>query len=242
MLNKKFVIILSLFLMWASSTEAAKKKTPYKDGIRIGPGESQTVTIASDVPMEIGWKAVQEPKCTMNCVEAVDKTGDNELAVATDLGAYFKYHPRGGKITVEYRNKADHPVVINVYTIQRSCDAEACSYLNGNANGRWLVYRIGKFTAIETSKDRSYSTIAGVTTEGKPFTVKALWWTDNPEGSFQCAKSIDRYLKENVSETEYAPYILSGKTLGDDPSVLQSIDTCSPKAPNFGVSPENVFR
>ena len=231
-----------VILVWASSVYASVTNVPIETKIELKPGESRAITLEATVPVEVGWRAVQEHTCTMHCVEAADKSGGFEYTIATDLGASMKYTPVEGKIKIEYRNKADHPVVIDVYKVDRVCDAEACRLLKDSDKGKWLVYKIAQFTAIETSEDQSYSTITGMTTSGHAFTVKAIWWTDNKESPFRCHQTIAKYVAGNLSADAYAPYILSGKTMGDDRTILSNIDTCVPKAPHFGVPDENVFQ
>lgn len=237
------IIVLACLLVWGISAHAAVNKIPVESGIELQAGESRTVTIASDDVLEIGWTAVQKTRCTMHCVEAVDKSGGYEYAIATDIGASMKYTPKDGKIVIEYRNKAaDHAVTIDIYKTERVCDAEACAFLGrADKDGHWMVYKIGEFKSIETSKDGSYSTISGVTVAGKEFTSKFVWWSDDNNGLFSCYKWIEKYLSEGTPISEYAPYVLAGKSLEDDRTVMQSVDTCAPKAPNFGASEESVF-
>ena len=84
----------------------------------------------------------------------------------------------------------------------------------------------------------------GVVTIGRRFTIRAIWWTDdkNTIGS-NCAMFIKRYLDSHTPKEQYRPYILSGQEAGQgNPLTLKSIDTCVPKAPNFGVPDKNVFK
>lgn len=236
------MIVVFLSFFWCAHVIAAVTNIPVESGIELKPGESRLVTLDSTQPLEVGWSAVQEHKCSMHCVQAVDKSGGYEYSIATDLGASMKYTPVEGKIKIEYRNKADHPVVIDVYKVDRVCDAETCRLLKDSDKGKWLVYKIAQFTSIETCEDQSYSTISGMTTSGQAFSVKAIWWTDNKESPFTCHQTIAKYVAGNVSADAYAPYILSGKTMGDDRTILSNIDTCVPKAPHFGVPDENVFQ
>jgi len=60
---------------------------------------------------------------------------------------------------------------------------------------------------------------------------------------YNCVPSVKRYLSERTPKDRYSPYIISGQAIGDaDAVVLTSIETCAPKAPNFGVPEENVFK
>ena len=115
--------------------------------------------------------------------------------------------------------------------------------VNESEKGRWLVFKVAEFLSIETSKDESYSTISGITTGGDSFTVKAVWWTtDNNNFLFGCHKFIKRYLDKKIPKEEYSPYILSGSASGFNEIILKRVDTCTPKAPNYGVPEENVYR
>ena len=81
-----------------------------------------------------------------------------------------------------------------------------------------------------------------MTTAGKEFTVKAVWWTDNNVLLFTCHKAI-KDLDKKTPKTNYAPYILSGGVVnsnGGKEIILKNIDTCVPNAPHFGVPQENV--
>jgi hypothetical protein len=98
--------------------------------------------------------------------------------------------------------------------------------------------------SIETSTDGSYSVISGVTTTGRSFRVKAVWWTDDKKnGLINCAPFVKRFLDTRTPKERYRPYIISGQAIGEgDQIVLRSIDTCVPRAPKFGVPEENVFK
>ena len=195
-------------------------------------------------PTEIGWRAVQAKPCTSNCVQATDVTGGISYTIATRLGAAMKYTPAAGKITIECKNVSSEPVTINVYRVHRTCDAEACAFLDQSQKGQWLVFKVGEFTSIETSKDESYSIISGVTLGGRAFRFRAVWWTDDKKNlAVNCAPFVKRYLDRHTPKDQYSPYIISGQALGEGNNVvLTSIDTCAPKAPNFGVPEKNVFR
>jgi hypothetical protein len=58
-----------------------------------------------------------------------------------------------------------------------------------------------------------------------------------------CAPFVKRYLDNHTSKEQYRPYIISGQAIGEGANiVLKTIDTCAPKAPNFGVPDQNVFK
>ena len=238
------LIFISFFILAANHAQAALQKQPIKSHVELKPGQKELITVPSHEAMEIGWDTTQARKCTMHCVEATDKSGGYEHRIATDLGASMKYQPVDGRIIIEYKNKADHPVTIDVYRLKRTCDAEACTFVSDDQKTRWLVFKVGEFKSIETSKDNSYSVISGLTTTGKEFTVKTVWWTDNNVALFTCHKTIKDYLDRRTPKANYAPYILSGgvvKGSAGKEIILKNIDTCVPRAPQFGVPQENVY-
>ncbi len=160
------------------------------------------------------------------------------------MGASRKYTPASGKISVEYKNVSSEPVTIDVYRVQRTCEAEACKFLDEDQKGRWLVFKVDEFKSIVTSKDGSYSVISGVTITGRPFSLRAVWWTDDKTALMvNCAPFVTRYLDSHTPKEQYRPYVISGQAIGEAADiVLKSIDTCAPKAQNFGVPDKNVFK
>jgi hypothetical protein len=238
----KFIVLLSL--LFSTSVYAAIQKETIKSGIELKPGQHELITIESTEDLEIGWITTQEKRCTMHCVEATDKSGGYESKISTDIGASLKYKPANGKIIVDYANVADHPVTIDIYKSTSTCEAQACAFLKNDQSQRGLVFKIAEFKSIENSADGSYSVISGLTTTGQEFTVKAVWWTtDTNAMRFSCDKTIKGYLDKHTSPDDYQPYILSGRASGyNDTMVLESVDTCVPKAPNFGVSEEMVYK
>jgi hypothetical protein len=236
--------ILLFLVFWAGPAHGAVVHVPIKSGLVLKPGEAQTITVAATEPMEIGWQAVQAKRCTTNCVQATDVTGGINYMIATPLGASRKYAPASGKISVEYKNMSGEPVTIDVYRVQRTCEAEACRFLDEGQKSRWLVFKVDEFKSITTSKDGSYSVISGLTIAGRPFSMRAVWWTDDKTALMvNCAPFVTRYLDNHTPKEQYRPYVISGQAIGEAASiVLKSIDTCAPKAPNFGVPDKNVFK
>src|SRR5437870_70234 len=173
------VSILFLLLAWAGAAHGAVARVPIKSSLVLKPGEAYTITVEAAEPMEIGWLAVQTKRCSTNCVQATDVTGGINYTIATALGASRKYAPVSGKISIEYKNVSSEPVTINVYRVQRTCEAEACKFLDESQKGRWLVFKVDEFKSIATSADGSYSVISGVTIAGRPFSFRAVWWTDD---------------------------------------------------------------
>jgi hypothetical protein len=236
--------MLALLILRAATAHGAVVHIPIHSGLVLQAGEAYTITVQATEPMEIGWLAVQPKPCTTDCVQATDVTGGINYTIATALGAARTYEPVGGKIVVEYKNLSREPVTINVYRVKRTCEAEACRFLDDTKKGRWLVFKVGEFTSITTSKDGSYSVISGVTIAGRPFTFKAAWWTDDKAALVvNCSPFVKKYLDNHTPSEQYRPYIISGQAFGEGAGiVLKSVDTCAPKAPNFGVPEKNVFK
>lgn len=239
---RAFILAALVFLTGVSHGEVTH--VPIRTGVVLTPNQAYTITIQASAPAEIGWQTVQAKHCSTNCVQATDLTGPMHGTLATNLGASREYIPAAGKISVEYKNLSSEPVTIDIFRVHRTCDAEACKFLDKDAKGRWLVFKIAAFKAITTSKDGSYSVISGTAMSGRPFTIRAVWWTDdNKAFRFSCPKFIQRYLDNHTPAESYRPYILSGQASGDGNNiVLRSIDDCVPNAPHFGVPDANVFK
>src|SRR5437867_2484855 len=137
-------LILCFTILWAGSAYAAVENVPIKS-LELSPGQAEAITVEAAQPVEIGWRTTQAKECTMNCVQALDVTGGINYTIATPLGASLKYKPVAGKITVQYKNVSDQPVSINVYQVKRTCEAEACAFVDGTKEGRWLVFKVGEF-------------------------------------------------------------------------------------------------
>lgn len=235
--------LLLFLIFWAGVAQAAVTHIPIKSGVVLKPGEAHTISVQSAEPVEIGWLAVQAQRCTTNCVQATDLTGGIHYSIATPLGASKEYRPVSGKISIEYKNVSAQPVTINIYRIKRTCEAEACRYVTRNQKGRWLVFKVDEFKSIATSKDGSYSIVSGVANSGRPFRVRAVWWTEEkPVFGANCSSFIKRYLDNHTPKDQYRPYVLSGQAVGDPSRIVLKVDTCVPKAPHFGVPEENVFK
>jgi hypothetical protein len=235
---------LILLLAFRGGARAAVVHLPIKSGLELTPNAAYTVTIQSTQPVEIGWQAVQSKPCTTNCVQATDLSGGINEAIATPLGASAKYVPVSGKISIEYKNVSREPVTIDIYRVQRTCEAEACRFLGKTEENRWLVFKVDEFLSITTSQDGSYSVISGIAASGRPFTFTAVWWTDDKNAfRVDCSPFIKRYLERHIAKDQYRPYVISGQAFGDPARiVLRSIDTCAARAPKFGVPDSNVFK
>lgn len=236
--------VLSIWLVLASLAHGEVRHVAIKSGLVLQPNQSYNVTIDASERTEIGWNAVQPKRCSTNCVQAAERIGENQITFAAALGGSTKYTPAGGKISIEYRNISSQPVTIDIFRVHRTCDAEACKFLDADAKGRWLVYKVSSFKAITTSGDGSYSVITGTAMSGRSFAVRAVWWTDDSKGfRFSCPKWIKGYVDNHTPAENYRPYILSGQAIGDgDKVVLRSVDACVPNAPHYGVPESNVFK
>jgi hypothetical protein len=227
-------------LLFSHLVHGAVARIPLKLNVALNPSEAYILNMDVAGPVEIAWEAVQAKPCNTDCVQATYLPTKFVFAARSGLG---KYTPVDGKISVEYKNISSEPVTINIYRLQRTCDAEACQFLVSGQKGRLLVYKVDEFRSITTSKDESYSVITGTTTLGRPFRVRVVWWTDDKLARFHCAQYIQRCLSNRTGKDQYRPYILSGMAIGEgNDVVLKSIDTCVPRAPNFGVSDANVFK
>lgn len=235
---------LLFLVLCAGVAHAAVTHIPIKSRVVLKPGDVYTITIEATQPVEIGWLAVQAKRCTTNCVQATQLTGGINYSIATPLGASKKYQPASGKVSIEYKNVSAEPVTINVYQVKRTCDAEACKFLDPGQKGRWFVFKVDEFRSIATSKDGSYSIISGLSESGRPFRFRAVWWTEEKSAfSVNCAPFIKRYVDDHTPKDIYRPYVISGQAVGKPANiVLTSIDTCAPKAVHFGVPEKNVFK
>lgn len=204
----RLVFLLLLVTAWSF---AAITHLPIKSGLPLIPGEPYTATIDAAEPAEIGWTNISASPCTTDCVQTTELTEGIRYSFATGLGASKKYTPAAGKILIEYKNVSTQPVTIDIYRIQRTCEAEACKFFDPNQKGNWLVFKIDQFTSISTSADGSYSVVSGVAVGGKPFTFKAVWWSDDKDAfRFHCADFIQRWITNHAAPDQYRPYIFSG--------------------------------
>jgi hypothetical protein len=235
--------ILCLMILCVGPVFGAVKHVPIRSGVTLKPGEAYTAQVESGKPVEIGWTAVQALRCSMNCMQMTLMSGAYHQAFSAALGATGNFTPTDGKIAVEYKNVSQQPVTIDVFRVERTCDAEACRFFDSSEKGRWLVFKVEEFKSITTSQDGSYSVISGVAVGGRAFRFRAVWWTDQKGGMLGCPRFIKGYVDNHTPKELYSPYILSGQALGDDNNiVLKSIDDCVPNAPHFGVPEKNVFK
>jgi hypothetical protein len=236
--------MLPVLILLAGTAQGAVMHVPIKSSLKLKPDEAYTITIEATEPIEIGWRAVQAKRCITSCVQATDVSGGINYTIATSMGASRKYTPAAGKILVEYKNVSGEPVTIDVYRVQRTCEAEACQFLDERQKSRWLVFKVDEFKSIATSHDGSYSVISGVTSTGSPFSFRAVWWTDDKAALLvNCAPFVKKYVDNQTPKEQYRPYVISGQAIGERANiVLKSIDTCAPRAPKFGVPDQNVFK
>jgi hypothetical protein len=242
--SKRRSILLLLFLT-AATASAVVRHLPIKSGVVLQPGQAYTVQLESSQPVEIGWTATQAKPCSTNCIEATELTQNTHFSFATGLGSSKQYSPVDGKIAVQYKNISQAPVTIDIYRVQRICDAEACRFFDSTKKGRTQVFKIDEFKSITTSADGSYSLISGIAMSGRPFRVRVIWWSDDSKAVYlHCAPWIKRYIDNHTPKEQYRTYVLSGIEVGDgDNLVLKSVDDCVPRADHFGVlSEDEVFK
>jgi hypothetical protein len=236
--------ILIAFVFITGVVSAKVVQVPIKSGVALKPNQAYTITVEAAKPTEIGWIAVQAKQCSTNCVQATQLPFANYASFATSIGGSKVYIPAAGKVSIEYKNVSAEPVKVDVFRVQRTCNAEACKFLDNTAKVRSQTYKIAAFKSITTSKDESYSVIAGTAMSGRLFTVRAVWWSDNSHAiRFSCPKFIKRYLDTQTPPEKYRPYILSGEAIGEGNNIVwKFVDACVPSAPNYGVAEDHVFK
>ena len=235
--------VLCLTILCTGTVYGAVKHVPIRSGVVLKPGEAYTAQVESAKPVEIEWTAVQAKKCTMDCVQMTLMSGTWHQPFSAAMGATGKYTPTDGKLVVEYKNVSQEPVTIDVFLVERTCDAEACRLFDNSKKGSWLVFKVDEFKSITNSNDGSYSVISGVVESGRAFRIHAVWWTDQKGGFLGCPRWIKGYVDNHTPKEKYAPYILSGQNVGDENNIiLKSIDDCVPLAPHFGVPEKNVYK
>ena len=235
--------ILCLLVLCSGTAYGAVKHVPIRSGVALKPGETYTAKVETNKPLEIGWTAVQAKPCTMDCIQMKLISPMHPLSFAAARGAQGNYTPTDGKVVVEYKNVSQQAVTIDVFRLERTCDAEACKLFDSSKKGSWLVFKVDEFKSITNSNDGSYSVISGVVESGRAFRIHAVWWTDDQRSAFGCPRWIKGYVDNHTLKEKYRPYILSGQNVGDDNNiVLKSIDDCVPNAPHFGVPDKNVFK
>jgi hypothetical protein len=86
--------------------------------------------------------------------------------------------------------------------------------------------------------------ISGTTMSGRPFTLRAVWWSDDSKAfRFGCPGYIKGYVDRHTPAETYRPYILSGQAIGEgEHIVLKSVDDCLPRALHFGAPDANVVQ
>ncbi|MGA8086187.1 MAG: hypothetical protein WCA10_02700 [Terracidiphilus sp.] len=231
-------------ILCTGTVYGAVKHIPIRSGVVLKPGEVYTAQVTSQKPVEIEWTAVQAKKCTMDCVQMTLMSGTWHQPFLAAMGATGKYTPTNGKLVVEYKNVSQEPVTIDVFLVERTCDAEACKLFDGSKKGSWLVFKIDEFKSITNSADTSYSVISGVAESGRAFRIHVVWWTDQKGAGFMgCPRWIKGYVDNHTPREKYRPYIISGMNVGDENNiVLKSIDDCVPSAPHFGVPEKNLYK
>src|SRR5215475_3298076 len=129
-------------IIYIGSAQCVIKRLPIKSNVVLKPGEIYKLQIEAAKPTEIGWETVPWKACTTDCVQATELSGKPErthFSIATKIGAWDVYEPDSGRIAVEYKNISHEVVTIDIFQVQRICDAEACKLLDPSQKGRWLV-------------------------------------------------------------------------------------------------------
>ncbi len=238
-----FRSILCLTIVCSGTVYGAVKHVPILSGVVLKPGETYTAQVESAKPVEIGWIAVQSTPCTMDCVQMTLIGATHAPPFSAAREARGNYTPSDGKVVVEYKNVSQQTVSIDVYRLERTCEAESCRLFDNSKKGSWLVFEVDEFRSITNSNDGSYSVISGVVESGRAFRIHVVWWTDQKGGFLGCPRWIKGYVDNHTPKDKYRPYILSGQNVGDENNiVLKSIDDCVPLAPHFGVPEKNVFK
>jgi hypothetical protein len=238
-------LIPFLMLALVPTAPAAVRHIPIKPGLTLQPGQVYTAEVEASAPAEIGWTTAPSTPCATDCIEVTELTRNTHFGYATNLGGSKEYPPVSGKIAVQFKNVSQQPVTIDVFRVQRTCEAEACRFFDPTKKGRTQVLKIDEFKSITTSSDGSYSVISGVAMSGRTFRVRVIWWSDDPKAFYpHCAPWIKRDIDNHTPKEQYRPYVISGVEVGDgDNLILKSVDDCVPKAPRFGVlSEDEVFK
>ena len=230
-------------ILCTGTAYGAVKHIPIRSGVVLKPGEAYTARVDSDKQVEIGWIATQATPCTMDCIQ-MTLVKDHPLVFSAARSAVGRYMPTNGKLVVEYKNISQQPVTIDVYRVERTCEAEACKLFDGSKKGSWLVFKIDEFKSITNSADTSYSVISGVAESGRAFRIHVVWWTDQKGAGFMgCPRWIKGYVDNHTPKEKYRLYLISGMNVGDENNiVLNSIDTCVPSAPHSTGTEKNVFK
>jgi hypothetical protein len=243
MFRDKSVWIASLMIVCTGSVYGAVKHVPIRSGVVLKPGETYTAHLESQKPVEIGWIGAQGMHCATDCIQMTVVSGNSHQPFASKLDGYGHYTPTDGKLVVEYKNVSQEPVTIDVFRIERTCEAEACKFFDPNQKGRSMVFKVAEFKSITTSADGSYSTISGVVESGRAFHIHVVWWTDEKGGFQGCPRWIKGYVDNHTPKEKYSPYVLSGMALGDgNDIVLKSVDTCVPSAPHYGAMEQSLYK
>lgn len=204
---KRYALLFLFVLSIPGSAHASKTTATVRENAALAPGQSMTVEIETetaepfDVGFYVGWITKQKPSCEINCVTARQTNINISLEIGAQHGLTTKYEPVDGRVVIEYTNRADHGVIIDIHAETRICDSQACTVLREKGITYPDVYTfssgrifLADVEAMETSKDGSYSRIKGKTVYGSDFDVIAIWWLIDEESGWPagrgCAESI----------------------------------------------------
>lgn len=207
------------FLLIASDAHATRTTEYIHKNVEIRPGETYTVSISSKEPLQIGWENRQEKKCEKNCVTASRKVMQ-ELSggISAQYGASAQYAPVDGVITINYKNEAEHVVIIDIYKEKQTCDSMACKLLKEKGlNYPWDSKQVSldwkriisaRVDSYYTSEDKSYSMIKGETVFGTKYDVILIWWLIDETRSSRCRDWIPK--NGNIDKGKNKVYQFSG--------------------------------
>jgi len=239
-MKKLFSIVTMMNVLWmVSLVEAEVVRTLVKKDIELKPGQTFVYELDLDERAEISWRTTQEQKCEDNCVRAT-RMLDNGSShyMETQYGGGQLYEPEQGKIRIEYKNVGKIDVVIDLFSSQRSCDAEACAilkehgvsdllYFNNYTEVEYKQLRVETFQSVEHSADQSYAHVKGKNIFGDDFEVTMVFWLLDKEFDGMCIGNIEKYFKQ--PREGWGPYYISGSVLlGSSPSVMK-VEGCTPK-------------
>ena len=127
--------ILCLIIVGAGTAYGAVKQIPIRSGVVLKPGEAYTAQVESAKPVEIGWAPVQAQPCTMECIQMTLENDHSPPPFSAARGARGNYTPTDGRVVVEYKNVSQQAVTIDVFRIERTCEAEGCKLFDGSKKG-----------------------------------------------------------------------------------------------------------
>src|ERR1700690_3527203 len=125
--------IACLMILCSGTVYGAVKQIPIRSGLVLNPGEAYTAQVESAKEVEIGWTTPAQAKpCATDCIKMTLVSDLHPVSFTAKTGARGKYMPTNGKLVVEYKNISQQAVTIDVFRIERTCEAEACKLFDGS--------------------------------------------------------------------------------------------------------------